>query len=64
MAIYQGSNRNKLSGELQSQDVVLTAYETMRSEWNSATNKGVLCSEKWSRVVLDERQFAPLGSST
>jgi len=36
-----------------SNDIILTTYETLRSEW--LTN-GALYSEKWYRLVLDEGQ--------
>jgi SWI/SNF-related matrix-associated actin-dependent regulator of chromatin subfamily A3 len=59
MAIYHGSNRNGLSAELRSHDVVLTTYDTLRSEWTSKAGGGVLYSEIWARVVLDEGKFTP-----
>lgn len=60
VAIYHGSNRSGLSAELQSHDIVLTTYDTLRSEWASSADKGVLYSEIWARVVLDEGKFTPL----
>jgi len=64
VAVYHGSNRDGLSDELRSHDVVLTTYDTLRSEWTSKAGKGVLYSEIWARVVLDEGKFTLLDSST
>lgn len=49
--IYYGNTRRNLSKELQNIDIVLTTYETMRNDWAA---QGVLYTEKWYRVVLDE----------
>jgi hypothetical protein len=50
-SVYHGFNRQHISSPFQENDIVLTTYETMRSEW---TNKGPLYSEKFLRLVLDE----------
>ncbi|KAK1999387.1 hypothetical protein LX36DRAFT_483339 [Colletotrichum falcatum] len=48
---YHGSNRRGVAQSFQNNDIVLTTYETMRSEFE---NKGPLYAENWFRVVLDE----------
>lgn len=48
---YYGSARERLSKDLKSVDIVLTTYETMRSDW---IIKGALYSVKWHRIALDE----------
>jgi SNF2 family DNA or RNA helicase len=49
--VYHGPTRERLSTDLQNYDVVMTTYETLRSEWE---NNGPLVSSRWLRVVLDE----------
>jgi SNF2 family DNA or RNA helicase len=63
VAIYHGSHRSGLSAELRNHDIVLTTYDTLRSEWASKADKGVLYSDIWARVVLDEGKFTPLSES-
>ncbi|KAK2017313.1 hypothetical protein LZ32DRAFT_23401 [Colletotrichum eremochloae] len=49
--IYHGTGRQGLASDFWSNDIVLTTYETMRSDFE---NKGPLYAERWFRVVLDE----------
>ncbi|KAE8448034.1 hypothetical protein EG329_009957 [Mollisiaceae sp. DMI_Dod_QoI] len=51
LAVYHGSNRRVLASEFSKTDIILTTYETLRSEW---TTNGPLYSGTWRRVVLDE----------
>ncbi|KAF5574949.1 helicase-like transcription factor [Fusarium subglutinans] len=44
-------HRQTLAKQFRNNDIVLTTYQTLRSEW---TNKGPLFTKKWFRVVLDE----------
>ena len=50
-AIYHDANKERLAPYLQDLHLVVTTYETLRSEWEG---NGPLCSIKWLRVVLDE----------
>ena len=49
--MYQGSGRHRQSSIFEDHDVILTTYETLRSDWQA---DGALYSTKWYRVVLDE----------
>ena len=50
--VYHGSTRRQNPPNLfGSNDIVLTTYETLRSEW--AAN-GAIYSENWYRIILDE----------
>ncbi|KAF6803820.1 transcription termination factor 2 (SNF2 family domain-containing protein) [Colletotrichum musicola] len=51
VAVYHGSDRQVVASNFRHNEIVLTTYETMRSEFSSA---GPLYIEKWFRVVLDE----------
>ncbi|RGP72614.1 hypothetical protein FLONG3_6622 [Fusarium longipes] len=51
VACYHGSARRSLAKEFRNNDIVLTTYQTLRSEW---TNEGPLFERKWFRIVLDE----------
>ncbi|KAL9567380.1 hypothetical protein ACKAV7_008455 [Fusarium commune] len=51
VAVYHGTGRQTLAKQFRDNDIVLTTYQTLRSEW---TNKGPLFTEQWFRVVLDE----------
>ncbi|KAF4502251.1 helicase-like transcription factor [Fusarium agapanthi] len=51
VALYHGTCRQSLAKEFRNNDIVLTTYQTLRSEW---TNRGPLFTEQWFRVVLDE----------
>ncbi|KAG5793440.1 hypothetical protein H9Q69_007517 [Fusarium xylarioides] len=46
-----GKDRQSLAEQFRNYNIVLTTYQTLRSEW---TKKGPLFTEKWFRVVLDE----------
>ena len=50
--MYHGSERHTTADELHNFDVVITTYDTLRSDW---TRRGPLYTQKtWARVVLDE----------
>ncbi|KAE9378727.1 hypothetical protein N431DRAFT_363389 [Stipitochalara longipes BDJ] len=49
--IYHGSSRHQTLESWKSQDVILTTYDTLRSEWQT---NGPLFGQSWSRIVLDE----------
>ncbi|KAI0442381.1 hypothetical protein F4803DRAFT_575585 [Xylaria telfairii] len=49
--VYHGSRKQKLSSEFDNVDIVLTTYETLRSEH---ILEGPLLSQHWLRLVLDE----------
>jgi SNF2 family DNA or RNA helicase len=49
--IYYGSNRGRLESQLKDFHVILTTYQTLRSDWET---NGPLLKENWQRVVLDE----------
>ncbi|KAH7333257.1 SNF2 family N-terminal domain-containing protein [Rhexocercosporidium sp. MPI-PUGE-AT-0058] len=49
--IYHGSIRHQTLENWDSQDVILTTYDTLRSEWQA---NGPLFGHSWGRVVLDE----------
>ncbi|RKL31204.1 hypothetical protein BFJ72_g11221 [Fusarium proliferatum] len=51
VAVYYGIGRQSLANQFRNHDIILTTYQTLRSEW---TNKGPLFTEQWFRVVLDE----------
>lgn len=48
--LYHGPKRQEGLDEDQF-DVVLTTYETLRSDW---TAQGPLYARKWARIILDE----------
>ncbi|KAB8233932.1 DEAD/DEAH box helicase [Aspergillus alliaceus] len=48
---YYGPNRQETAGQMGLCDIVLTTYDTLRSE---ETRKGPLFKNKWTRVILDE----------
>lgn len=56
VATYHGTGRKRLAQRFRSYDIILTTYQTLRSEW---TAKGPLFSEEWFRVVLDEGEDQP-----
>ncbi|KAF6783886.1 transcription termination factor 2 (SNF2 family domain-containing protein) [Colletotrichum sojae] len=49
--VYHGSDRQVVASNFQQNDIALTTYETMRSEFPS---EGPIFAEEWFRVVLDE----------
>ncbi|KAH8897616.1 hypothetical protein GQ53DRAFT_712073 [Thozetella sp. PMI_491] len=49
--VYHGSNRRDAASDLHTFDVVLTTYDTLRSDW---LEYGPLYTHTWSRVILDE----------
>ncbi|KAI8718206.1 hypothetical protein NCS52_00598800 [Fusarium sp. LHS14.1] len=51
IATYHGTDRGRLAQQLGDHDIILTTYETLRSDWAA---KGPLFAEEWFRVVLDE----------
>ncbi|RMJ16006.1 hypothetical protein CDV36_004313 [Fusarium kuroshium] len=51
VATYHGTDRDRLAQQFRSYDIILTTYQTLRSDWAA---KGPLFSEEWFRVVLDE----------
>ncbi|PNP78626.1 hypothetical protein FNYG_07972 [Fusarium nygamai] len=51
VAVYHGTGRQTLAKQFRNNDIVLTTYQTLRSDW---ANKGPLFTEQWFRVVLDE----------
>ncbi|KAF4986153.1 hypothetical protein FDECE_16101 [Fusarium decemcellulare] len=51
VALYHGPGRQRLASHFQSYDIILTTYQTLRSD---CAAKGPLFSEEWFRVVLDE----------
>ena len=60
--LHHGQNRFQKASELLNHDVVLTTYDTVRSEWSSKKMSGIsekapLYSIEWQRIVLDEGLF-------
>ncbi|KAI1352030.1 SNF2 family N-terminal domain-containing protein [Xylaria sp. FL0043] len=51
LIIYHGQGRQKEFQKSMNYDIVLTTYETLRSDWEK---KGPLFSANWDRIVLDE----------
>ncbi|KAF2792116.1 hypothetical protein K505DRAFT_408838 [Melanomma pulvis-pyrius CBS 109.77] len=51
VAVYHGSSRKRMPAEFKNNDIIITTYETLRSDWIAS---GPLYSEKWHRLVLDE----------
>ncbi|CVL12338.1 related to helicase-like transcription factor protein [Fusarium proliferatum] len=51
VALYHGPSRQSLFNQFGNNNIVLTTYQTLRSDW---IKKGPLFTEKWFRVVLDE----------
>lgn len=60
--VFHGPHRDKLTSGLFDHDVVITTYDTLRSEWSSGPQNSVLFSnpEGWARVVLDEGEPATM----
>ncbi|KAF4448413.1 hypothetical protein F53441_8221 [Fusarium austroafricanum] len=59
VALYHGTCRQRLAANLRDYDIVLTTYQSLRSEW---INKGPLFKEQWFRVVLDEAPAHRIGN--
>ncbi|CEO59986.1 hypothetical protein PMG11_04632 [Penicillium brasilianum] len=55
-AVFHGPTRHKLASNLTSNDIVLTTYETLRSEWSASRLNSILYQNHggWARIVLDE----------
>ncbi|KIM95726.1 hypothetical protein OIDMADRAFT_171182 [Oidiodendron maius Zn] len=49
--VYHGSKRQNSANKLHTFDIVLTTYDTLRSDW---TVYGPLYTSTWSRIILDE----------
>jgi hypothetical protein len=54
LAVYHGPNRRQLASKFWKTDIVLTTYETLRSD---LATTGPLYSGTWRRVVLDEGKY-------
>ncbi|KAI1119112.1 SNF2 family N-terminal domain-containing protein [Nemania sp. NC0429] len=52
--IYHGSNRESLANQFKDFDIVITTYETLRTQWANREKTAPLVSWKWLRIVLDE----------
>lgn len=48
---YHGAKRHEVVNDMGFQDVVLTTYETLRSD---RTKQGPLFLQEWERIILDE----------
>ncbi|KAF4962505.1 hypothetical protein FSARC_9428 [Fusarium sarcochroum] len=59
VALYHGTGRQRLATHFRNNDIILTTYQTLRSEW---INKGPLFTEQWFRVVLDEAPAHRIGN--
>ncbi|KAI0432734.1 SNF2 family N-terminal domain-containing protein [Xylaria sp. FL1042] len=51
LVIYHGQSRQQELQNSAHYDIVLTTYETLRSDWEK---NGPLFNEEWGRIVLDE----------
>ena len=54
VVVYHGSSRSRWSQSLHTHDVILTNYDTLRSEWTCEARDSPLYSQEWARIVLDE----------
>lgn len=54
---YVGTGRAQLSRDWNDKDIVLTTYDTLRSE---RISNGPVFRRTWARVILDEGEFALL----
>lgn len=54
MLTYLGPRRQSLLNGFPDADVVITTYETVRSDWADSNGSRPIHSGKWLRVVLDE----------
>jgi len=48
---YHGVKRHEVGSDMGFKDVVLTTYETLRSD---RTKQGPLFQQEWERIILDE----------
>lgn len=51
LLLYHGPKRHDLAATLHDYDVVLTTYDTLRSDW---ATYGPLYNKNWARIILDE----------
>lgn len=49
---YQGIKRQKVKGNIDTSDIVLTTYDTLRAD--RASGESCLFERNWARVILDE----------
>lgn len=63
VAVFHGPDRHKLAPKLMTNDIILTTYETLRSEWSTGLADSVLYQNHggWARVVLDEGILSLIG---
>lgn len=57
--VYHGSSRESVANQFYDTDVIVTTYETLRTEWTAQEGARPLFSWKWLRVVLDEGTQTP-----
>lgn len=55
--VYHGQKRQEMAAELHNNDVVLTTYDTLRSDW---ATYGPLYACSWARIILDEGMYETL----
>lgn len=52
LQVYHGANRSMAEAEMKRADIVLTTYDTLRSDYVNARH--VLSNYNWARIILDE----------
>jgi hypothetical protein len=57
--VYHGSKRKNAANELHDFDVVITTYDTLRSDWDTS---GPLYTRTWARIILDEGESNPFSN--
>ncbi|KAK5633502.1 hypothetical protein RRF57_009216 [Xylaria bambusicola] len=57
ITVYHGSNRKSLNNQFGNFDIIITTYETVRTEFTARGGAGPLFSWKWLRVALDEGKY-------